>query len=64
MIVKSDTDAPYVADGELEAELDGVFETDPEGEVEVEAEGEVDGLLDAEAEEITVPTLPSRISHL
>jgi hypothetical protein len=57
------------ADAEGDVEAEGVFDTDADGDVEADgvfeadAEGDVDGLLDAEAEAMTVPRFPSRASQ-
>lgn len=57
----TEADGDGEVEGELDTDADG--DGDVDGEVEADADGEVDGLLDAEAEEMTVPRLPSRASQ-
>lgn len=60
---EAETEADGDGDAEGDADTDAEGDGDVEGEVEADAEGDVDGLLDAEADEMTVPRFPSRASQ-
>ena len=68
-VAEGDEDGVPDTDVEGDGDDEGVFDTDAEGDGEDEgvfdadAEGDVDGLLDAEAEAMTVPRFPSRASQ-
>lgn len=60
---EDDGELEGVADTDADGEVDGEADTDADGDAEVDADGELDGVEDGDADEITVPTLPDRISQ-